>query len=104
MVCGARRPFVVGIVSIDLENVGNWAKKRGRAFTPLQDLSQKPEVYELIRDEIRKLCGRFPENIRIRRFAVLLKELHPDDEELTRLRKVRRTLVTERYGGLIDDM
>ena len=104
MVCGAKRPFVVGIVSIDLENVGNWGKKRGMAFTTLQDLSQKPEVYELIRDEIRKLCGRFPENIRIRKFAVLLKELHPDDEELTRTRKVRRALVNERYAGLIEDL
>jgi long-chain acyl-CoA synthetase len=102
MVCGAKRPFVVGIVSIDLENVGNWAKKRGTAFTTLQDLSQKAEVYELIRDEIRKLCARFPENIRIRRFAILLKELHADDEELTRTRKVRRALVNERYAGLIE--
>ena len=104
VVCGAHRPFVVAVVSIDLENVGNWAKKRGMAFTTLQDLSQKPEVYELIRDEIRKLCARFPENIRIRRFALLLKELHADDEELTRTRKVRRALVNERYGGLIADL
>jgi long-chain acyl-CoA synthetase len=104
VVCGAQRPFVVAVVSIDLENVGNWAKKRGMAFTTLQDLSQKPEVYELIRDEIRKLCARFPENIRIRRFALLLKELHADDEELTRTRKVRRALVNERYGELIADL
>lgn len=104
MVCGAKRPFVVAIVSIDLENVGNWAKKRGLAFTTLQDLSQRPEVYALVGEEIRTLCARFPENIRIRRFAVLLKELHPDDEELTRTRKVRRSLVAERYGDLIDDL
>ncbi len=104
MVCGAKRPFVVAIVSIDLENVGNWAKKRGLAFTTLQDLSQRPEVYALVGGEIRALCARFPENIRIRRFAVLLKELHPDDEELTRTRKVRRSLVAERYGDLIDGL
>jgi long-chain acyl-CoA synthetase len=104
MVCGAKRPFVVGIVSIDLENVGNWAKRRGLAFTTLQDLSQKPEVYGLVGDEIRKLCERFPGNIRIRRFAVLLKELHPDDEELTRTRKVRRALVADRYAALIEDL
>jgi long-chain acyl-CoA synthetase len=104
MVCGAKRPFVVAIVSIDLENVGNWAKKRGLAFTTLQDLSQRPEVYALVGQEIKTLCARFPENIRVRRFAVLLKELHPDDEELTRTHKVRRSLVSERYGGLIDDL
>ncbi len=104
VVCGADRPFVAAIVSIDLENVGNWAKRRGVSYTTLQDLSQRPETYALIREEIRKLCQRFPENIRVRRFAVLLKELHPDDGELTRTRKVRRSFVNERYQGLIQDL
>ncbi len=104
VVCGAGRPFVTAIVSIDLENVGNWAKRRGVSYTTLQDLSQRPEIYALIGEEIKKLCQRFPENIRVRRFAILLKELHPDDGELTRTRKVRRAFVNERYQGLIQDL
>jgi long-chain acyl-CoA synthetase len=104
MVCGDKRPFVTAVVSIDLENVGNWAKKRGISFTTFQDLSQRREVYELIRQEIRKICERFPENIRIRRFAILLKALHADDGELTRTRKVRRQFVNERYQALIGDL
>jgi len=97
-------PNVTSIVSIDLENVGNWAKKRGISFTTFQDLSQRTEVYELVRNEIRKICERFPENIRIKRFAILLKELHPDDGELTRTRKIRRAFVNERYHDLIEDL
>ena len=104
MVCGGDRSSVAAIVSIDLENVGNWAKKRGISFTTFQDLSQRPEVYELVKNEIQKLCERFPENIRIKRFAILLKELHPDDGELTRTRKVRRAFVNERYNDLIRDI
>ncbi len=104
MVCGGERPFVTVIVSIDLENVGNWAKKRNMSYTTIQDLSQRREVYELIRNEIKKICERFPENIRIKRFAILLKELHPDDGELTRTRKVRRGFVNERYHDLIQDL
>lgn len=104
VVCGAGRPFVAAIVSIDLENVGNWAKRRGISYTTFQDLSQRPETYALIGQEIKKLCQRFPENIRVRRFAILLKELHPDDSELTRTRKVRRAFVNERYQGLIQDL
>jgi len=103
MVCGDQRPYVSAIVSIDLENVGNWAKKRGISFTTFQDLSQRTEVYELVRNEIQEICKRFPENIRIKRFAILLKELHPDDGELTRTRKVRRAFVNERYFDLIQD-
>ena len=104
MVCGGERPYVTAIVSIDLENVGNWAKKRGISFTTFQDLSQRREVYELAQNEIRKICERFPENIRIKRFTILLKALHPDDGELTRTRKVRRAFVNERYQALIEDL
>ena len=104
MVIGANRPFVTGIVSIDMENVGNWAKKRGISFTTVQDLSQRDEIYGLIGAEIKKICERFPDNIRIKRFVNLIKELHADDGELTRTRKVKRGFVNERYGALIEDL
>jgi long-chain acyl-CoA synthetase len=104
MVCGDERSFVTAIVSIDLENVGNWAKKRGISFTTFQDLSQRSEVYALVKKEIENICERFPENIRIKRFAILLKALHADDGELTRTRKVRRKFVNERYYNLIQDL
>lgn len=104
MVCGDKRPFVTAIVSIDLENVGNWAKKRGISYTTFQDLSQRSEVYQLVQSEISQINQRFPKNIRIKQFAVLLKQLHADDGELTRTRKVRRKVVAERYKALIKDM
>lgn len=104
MIIGADRSYVTAIVSIDLENVGNWAKKRGISFTTVQDLSQKSEIYDLIGSEIKKICERFPRNIRVKRFVNLIKELHPDDGELTRTRKVRRGFVNERYGALIEDL
>ncbi|MBW1888059.1 MAG: AMP-binding protein, partial [Deltaproteobacteria bacterium] len=104
MVCGAEKPYVTAIVSIDLENVGNWAKRRGISFTTVQDLSQRREVYDLVGGELKKICERFPENIRIKKFAILLKELHADDGELTRTRKVRRKFVNERYSALLSDL
>jgi long-chain acyl-CoA synthetase len=104
MVCGGDRTYVAAIVSIDLENVGNWAKKRGISYTTFQDLSQRQQVYELIKEEIRKINERFPDNIRIKKFTILLKPLHPDDGELTRTRKVRRKFVNERYEDLIKDL
>ncbi|MCP4757275.1 MAG: long-chain fatty acid--CoA ligase [Proteobacteria bacterium] len=104
MVVGADRAYVTAIVSIDMENVGNWAKKRGISYTTIQDLSQRDEIYGLIEGEIKKICERFPENIRVRRFVNLIKELHPDDGELTRTRKVRRGFVNDRYGALIEDL
>lgn len=104
VICGGNQPFVAAIISIDFETVGNWAKKRRMAYTTYQDLSQRPEVYSLIREEISKLCQRFPPNMRVKKFVILIKELHPDDEELTRTRKVRRAFIYERYKELIADI
>jgi long-chain acyl-CoA synthetase len=101
VVIGDKRPYISVLVSIDLENTGNWVKKRGVAYTTFHDLSQKPEVYQLIRNEIARLTATFPDAMKVKRFANLIKELHPDDGELTRTRKVRRALVYERYDLLV---
>jgi long-chain acyl-CoA synthetase len=101
VIIGDGRPYITALISIDLENVGNWVKKRGIPYTTFQDLSQKSEVYELIRSEIARLTASFSDIMKVKRFANLIKELHPDDGELTRTRKVRRTLIYERYESLI---
>jgi long-chain acyl-CoA synthetase len=38
----------------------------------------------------------------VHRFLVLHKELDPDDDELTRTRKVRRKFIAEKYAVLIE--
>ena len=99
---GNDRAFVTAMVAIDLNTVGNWAERRGIPYTSYADLSQKPEVSELIREEIRKGNETLPESTRIRRFLLLTKDLEADDAEMTRTRKVRRRFVAEKYAAVID--
>jgi long-chain acyl-CoA synthetase len=99
---GNERPFVCAMVAIDQNTVGNWAERRGVPYTSYMDLSQKPEVRELIREEIRKGNETLPEATKIRRFLLLTKDLEADDAEMTRTRKVRRRFVAEKYGAVID--
>jgi long-chain acyl-CoA synthetase len=102
VVFGDKRDIIAAIISIDMGNVGNWANKRNIVYTTFTDLSQNQTVIALIHDEIGKINLRLPDKMRIHRFALLPKELHPDDEELTRTRKIRRNVINERYGGLIE--
>ena len=99
---GNERPFVATMVAIDLGTVGNWAERRGLAYTSYMDLSQKAEVRELIADEIRKCNQTLLEAAKIRRFLLLTKDLEADDAEMTRTRKVRRRFVAEKYAAVID--
>jgi long-chain acyl-CoA synthetase len=104
---GQDRPYVTALINIDLTAVGNWAERRNIAYTSYTDLSQKPEVATLIRQEVERVNGSLLEDAvlrdaQIRKFLILHKELDPDDEEITRTRKVRRGYIAQKYAPLID--
>ncbi len=104
---GNHRDYVTAFINIDLEAVGNWAERRGMAYSGYTDLAGQPAVYELIRECVEKVnadMARDPmmSGSQIRRFLVLHKELDADDGELTRTRKVRRNFIAERYEVLIE--
>jgi len=104
---GQDRPFVTALINIDLAAVGNWAERRGIAYTSYTDLSQRTEVYDLIQQEVVRVNASLLEDdvlkgARIRKFLILHKELDPDDEEITRTRKVRRGFIAQKYTALIE--
>lgn len=101
VVFGGDWPFVTAMVNIDFANVGKWAEDNQLGYTTYTDLSQKQEVYELVRDHVEQANMDLPPAARIRRFLLLHKELDADDAELTRTRKVRRSLVSQRYDDII---
>ncbi|HEX6197313.1 MAG TPA: AMP-binding protein [Jiangellaceae bacterium] len=96
------RPVITALITIDMGTVGAWAEREHISYTTYTDLAQKPAVYQLIADEVHRANRDLPESVRIHRFLLLHKQLDPDDEEITRTRKVRRGVISERYGELID--
>ncbi len=102
VVMGGGRDYCTAILCIDMAIVGHWAESQMITYTTYQDLAAKDEVYELIKSEIAKTNETLPEETRIKRFGLLYKELDADDGELTRTRKVRRKIINERYGSLIE--
>ena len=102
VVLGNGRPWLAAIVCIRYSMVSKWAENRGIAYTNYQNLAANPRVYELLADELEKVNASLPEAQRIRRFVLLHKELDPDDGEVTRTRKVRRGVIDDRYGPVIE--
>ncbi len=100
-ILGAGLPHLAAIVCIDIDAVGHWAERRGLAYTSYSDLSQRPETRELVRGVLAHVNTMLPEPLRIRRFTNLHKDFDPDDGEITRTRKLRRTLIEERYAPII---
>jgi long-chain acyl-CoA synthetase len=104
---GHGRDFVTAFINIDLTAVGSWAERNNVVYASYQELAGHPEVYKMIEAHVnevnRELAGE--ERVagaQIARFLILHKELDPDDGEITRTAKVRRSLINERYAVLID--
>jgi len=98
---GQDKDFISILVNIDLNSVGKWAENNRITYTTFTDLSQKPEVIELVQKEILKINRTLPENSRAKKFINMYKEFDPDEAEMTRTRKLRRIYVEERFNDLI---
>ena len=103
---GADEEFCVALINIDLTAVGNWAEKKNISYASYQELAGNSEVYQIIAGHIMEVnkslaVDKNLAGCQIHRFLVLHKELDPDDGEITRTRKVRRNLVSEKYADLI---
>lgn len=102
VIVGAGKEYLTAIICIRFSIMSKWAEKNRIGFTSYTGLSADKRAYDLVGAEIEHVNKSLPENQRIRKFLMLYKELDADDGELTRTRKVRRSVVAERYEQLID--
>ena len=104
VILGDQREHLAAMICIRFPIVSKWAEKNRISFTTYTDLASRPEVYEMIRREVETVNKTLPDAQRIRKFLLLYKELDADDEELTRTRKVRRGVINQKYGEIIEAM
>jgi long-chain acyl-CoA synthetase len=101
-VLGAARDDLTALICVDGSAVGHWAEENGVTYTSYAELSQRPEVYELIEGAVAHVNELLPKALAIRRFVNLPKEFDADDGEVTRTRKLRRNVIEHRYAPVID--
>ncbi|WP_298102052.1 long-chain fatty acid--CoA ligase [Bradyrhizobium sp.] len=104
VVLGAGRDHLAAMLCIRFSIVSKWAEKNRIAFTTYTDLSARSEVYALLQKEVEAVNATLPPAQRISRFLLLYKELDADDGELTRTRKVRRSVINEKYADIIESI
>ena len=107
VVFGDGKDAIMAFINIDFEAMANWAERRPIAFAGYIDLASKTEIYDAIGACIEQVnrdlaVDAMLSHAQIARFLILHKELDPDDDELTRTRKVRRGFIAEKYAPLLD--
>ncbi len=104
MVIGEGRKYLSALISIELDTVGDWALRRGLAYTTYRDLTEKPEVIELVQGVVNETNEKFARVENIRKFRLIPKELDHEDGELTATQKVKRSAMMEIFGDLVESM
>jgi long-chain acyl-CoA synthetase len=104
VVIGDGRKYLTALIIIDEDNVIQHAQSRRIPFTTYADLSQNPEIYNLIFREVEKVNDTLAQVEGIKKFKILDKDMDQEEGELTPTMKVRRKFVSERFHSLIESM
>ena len=104
MVVGDGRKYLTALVAIELDVVGAWALRRNIPYTTYRDLTEKPEVIELVQTAVDETNEKFARVEGLKKFRMIPKELDHEDGELTATQKLKRSAMMELYGDLVESM
>lgn len=101
---GDDRKYCSALLVLDPVLLHTWAEKRGLGDESYAELSQRPEVYASIEKQLAKANAKLERWETVKKFAILDHELTVDNEGVTPNMKIRRAVVAERYGDLVESL
>lgn len=104
VVIGDKRKFLVALIALDEDNVVKFAQDKKVQFSTYKDLTQAPEVYELISQEVDTVNAGLARVEQVKKFGILPKKLYEEDGEVTPTMKVKRKFVNEAFADLIESL
>ncbi|NNC79069.1 MAG: AMP-binding protein [Acidimicrobiales bacterium] len=104
MVIGDGRKYLTALVAIELDVVGDWALRKNLPYTTYRDLSEKPEVIEMVQKIVDETNEKFARVEGIKKFRMIPKELDHEDGELTATQKLKRSAMVDMFGDLVESM
>jgi len=105
VVVGAGRKQPVALIVPEWESLKQALAEAGEnAPADRVELSKFPAAVKIVQQDIGKLTSSLVDYERIRRVALLPHEFTIDGGELTPTLKVKRKVIDERYGDLINDL
>jgi long-chain acyl-CoA synthetase len=104
VVVGDRRPWLSALIGVEPETTGEWAARGGLPVLGYRDLSERPEVRDLIADVVERVNDDLADGERIATFVLLPERLDESGGLLTATHRVRRAAVMQRFTETIDRM
>jgi long-chain acyl-CoA synthetase len=103
VVIGDRRPYLIALITLDMEECAKLCEERGWPADPAQ-LRENPEMKAIIqkhRDEVNEKFARVEQ---VKKFEILPHDLSQETGELTPTLKVKRNVVADKYEREVDQL
>lgn len=101
---GDRKPYVVALIVPNFEELTSWAQAQGLATDDPAKLTVHPEVVKLYQGIVDQVNGNLARFETIKKFQILSEPFTMDGGELTPTLKVKRRVILQRFGHLIEAM
>jgi long-chain acyl-CoA synthetase len=101
VVIGDRRPYLVALVTLDMEECAKLAKEKGWPEDPAE-LARNEGMRAMIQEHIDKINEKFARVEQVKKFEILPHDLSQETGELTPTLKVKRNVVAQKYESDVD--
>ena len=104
VIVGDKRKYVAALIVPDFERVRAWAKEQGVLDGDKQQLIADRRVFDVIKSDVSRLTKELADYEKVKRIALLAEEFSVDGGELTPTLKVKRRVIEQKYGELIESL
>jgi long-chain acyl-CoA synthetase len=102
VVIGDRRKFLSALLVPDFEAIKPWAEKQGIGTGNNEQLIKEPRVRDQIAKEVEAVNANLASFEKIVAWELLPNEFTLETGELTPTQKVKRRVINQKYGEIID--
>lgn len=100
--CGDRKKFISGLITLDPDNIRQWAAENGLEAASLEELAVHPKVRELIEREIEEKNRQLASYESIKKFHIVPHDFSIEAGELTPTMKIKRKVIFQKYRDRIE--
>lgn len=103
VVHGDKRKFLSALITVDPDAIKEFAAANNLGTDTYAVLSQRPELYEAVKDAVGQVNSQLPQYETIKKFKILEHDFSQQSGELTPTLKIKRKVITERYSDIFDN-
>jgi long-chain acyl-CoA synthetase len=104
VVVGEKQAYMGALIVPDFDMLEAWSKQQNISYSSIENLLEKQEVQDIYKKEISSYSKELASHEKIRDFRLMPNEFSVETGELTPTLKVKRRIIEEKYGPLIDEM